>query len=52
VLAYLSHREAGSRVQLAEAALREADEIAPQQRTVFVKIGILSGATVAAGVAT
>jgi hypothetical protein len=37
VLAYLSHREAGSRVQLAEAALREAEEIAPQQRTVFVR---------------
>jgi hypothetical protein len=32
-----AHREAGSRVQLAEAALREADEIAPQQGAVLVQ---------------
>jgi len=32
-----AHRKARPRVQLAEAALRKADKIAPQQRAVFVE---------------
>jgi hypothetical protein len=32
-----AHREAGARVELAETELREADEIAPQQRAVLVR---------------
>jgi hypothetical protein len=33
-----AHREAGARVELAETPLREADEIAPQQRAVLVRV--------------
>jgi hypothetical protein len=39
------HRELGPRAQLAEAALREADEIEPQQRVVCAP-GNLSAAVI------